>query len=449
MKESFTTSPYWGRAWACSLCGKEHRVPLRWALLEERSLWELPRCWASLGVSGPLLLVADEITWEVAGRKALQALAEGGWSVREAVFSLPLEASDESAAWLEERWPLEVQGAVAVGSGTINDLVKWVASQRGCPYIALPTAASMNGYASSIAALTVAGVKRTLPCQPPVGILTQPDIVASAPREMTAAGYADLGSKAVADADWRLAHFLWDEGYCPLPRQLLEPWEARLEERWALLREGEPKAVVGLLAALVDSGVGMTIAGSSSPASGGEHLISHWLDMQAKRSGRKPSLHGLQVGLGTLVAAALYELWLETEPSQWQPSPQEARSPAERRAELQTRYGPQAEEVLAQWQRKWLPPEMAQAARKRLASQWEALQESVRQTWRPPQVLRERLKAVGAATSPQALGVSIEEFREAVLHAREIRGRWTILDFAYLVGLLPSRLEEVMARCGW
>ncbi len=138
-------------------------------------------------------------------------------------------------------------------------------------------------------------------------------------------------------------------------------------------------------------GMGMTIAGSATPSSGGEHLISHWVEMKARWEGREPALDGLQVGTGTLVLLALYELWVETDPSDWHPNPDELLPPSERK----------------------------------------------------------QLATVGAATHLHGIGVSLDELGAAIVPAREIHRRWTILDTPYLVGLRPERLDEVLARCGW
>ncbi len=442
-----TATKLLGQRWQCPHCGQEHAVPTRWVEAEPDALAHLPSRLAALDAQGKVLVVADDITWEVAGRKVAALLRNAGFSVQEVVVPVVLHATDEAANFLQQRWePCCV--ALAVGSGSLNDVVKWVAAQQATPYIAVPTAASMNGYTSPIAALLVQGFKRTLPCTPPVGVLTEPEIVASAPSAMTAAGYADLMSKWVADVDWQISHFLWGEPYCPLPRQLLEPADAWLQERLGALAQNEPNAVNGLLHALIVSGMGMTIAGSSTPSSGGEHLISHWLEMQAYRQGREPALHGLQVGIGTLVALALYEMWLETEPKDWR-LPKDEPPPSERTKELEQRYGAMTERVLTEFSAKWLTRERAEQAVQKLAAHWDELREQLNRMRMPLARYRQQLATVGAATHPSEIGVPIDPLREAILHAREIRRRWTILDTAFLVGLLPERLGEVLNRCGW
>jgi len=428
-----------GRRWACS-CGREHGISTRWVEVCPNALEELPGRLRKEGWGEKVFLIADEATYKAAGRRVAEVLEGSGFRVRRCVFPLPLKATEEKALEILKESGSEA-GLVAVGSGTVNDLAKWAAGRADKPYVAVPTAASMNGYTSPISALLVRGVKRTIPSPPPVGVSADPRVVASAPREMAPAGYADLRSKAVADADWWLAGWLFGEYYCPFPREAVGFWEEKLRRRLSRMREGDPEAVELLLRALIDSGFGMAVAGTSSPASGGEHLISHWLDMRAAIWGGETALHGEQVGVGTLVASALYGMLLESDPGVWRPS-----SDLPSSEELGRRYGPWAGEVEAEIRKKALPPDRARDLLRKLREGWEKVKEEIAGRWVPPEVLRRELREAGAPSRPEELGVPPDVFREALLHGREIRGRWTVLDTAYLVGILPSRAEEALER---
>lgn len=184
-----TATDYLGRRWRCAACGQARSVPTRWVEVAEGALAHLPD---TIPADATPLVVADEIAWEVAVRTVAHLLQSACPSVRTVVLPIALHATDKTAEFLMERWSTDITTALAVGSGAVNDVVKWGATQRAVPYIAVPTAASVNGYTSPIAALTVDGVKGTLPCHPPIGVLAEPRTVASAPSAMTAAGYADL-----------------------------------------------------------------------------------------------------------------------------------------------------------------------------------------------------------------------------------------------------------------
>ncbi|HIE03613.1 MAG TPA: iron-containing alcohol dehydrogenase [Candidatus Latescibacteria bacterium] len=425
-----------GRRWTCA-CGREHHIPTRWLDVGYGALERIPELLLREGWRSEVLLVADDATYEAAGRRVALVLREGRFRVKQLVFPLPLMATEEVATHLLGRVGGEA-GLVAVGSGTVNDIVKWAAHRAGRPYIVIPTAASMNGYTSPVAALLTRGVKRTVPSSPPVGVSGDPEVVTSAPGDMAPAGYADLRSKTVADVDWWLSGWLFGGYYCHLPREAVGFWEGELRDRLPGIRKGDPDAVGVLLMALLDSGFGMTVAGTSSPASGGEHLISHWLDMTAPLHGRGTALHGAQVGVGTLIASALYGMILDSDPGKWSSN---SELPSEG---MKERYGPYAGEVEAELMKK--TSERPEDLLGKLAEGWEEVREEIVRRWVPPDLLREELREAGAPTGPEELGITYDLLRDALLYGREVRGRWTVLDTAYLVGLLPSRADEALER---
>ena len=434
-----------GKRWKCEHCSQEHFIPTEWILDGEGALERLPDKLKEMGWER-VLIVADGTTWEVAGGRVFDLLKGAVDRVDRIVLPSPPEASEELGREVLGAIGSDTSGLVAVGSGTVNDLTKWAAQRGGLPYLVVPTAASMNGYTSSIAALIVKGVKRTIPSAPPIGVCAEPEVVSSAPQRMTASGYADLQSKSVADIDWHISHLLFGLYYCPLPRMGVSSAEGKLRGAEGRLRRNEPGAVMALLEALLESGMGMTVAGSSSPASGGEHLISHWLDMNAERAGRKPAMHGEQVGLGTIISAKIYELLLQSDPSSWRPDPSDLTPPERRREEFRRRYGPDAEEVMEQFKAKWVDEGGRKELLERMAEMWDEMRRVISESLIPAAQLKEKLGSVGAPTRISQIGVDEEEFREAILHAREIRNRWTSLDLAYLVGILPDRVDELLGE---
>ena len=208
-------------------------------------------------------------------------------------------------------------GVLAVGSGTVNDIVKRAGELEGKPYTIFGTAASMNGYASGIAAILSNGLKTTVPARPARSIILDTQVLSEAPAELTQAGLGDLMSKPVSDSDWWLANELEESGYSTLPSQIVDHAVQEAIAAAAGLAERDPSAHGALGRALVLSGVAMVVAGSSSPASGGEHLISHLWDMEAHREGRAVRLHGAQVGVATCISAALYQTIIETQSPQF------------------------------------------------------------------------------------------------------------------------------------
>lgn len=336
----------------------------------------------------------------------------------------------------------DTPGYVAVGSGTINDLCKRAAELDGVPFVALGTAASMNGYASGIAAILSDGLKTTVPSRPARAVILDTDILAAAPARLAQAGLGDLLSKPVSDSDWWLADQLEGTGYSALPGRVVDRAVDAAAAAASGLAAREPAAHGRLGEALTLSGVAMVVAGSSAPASGGEHLLSHLWDMEAIAAGRETRLHGAQVGVTTLISAALYAALIELEtpdltaPPPW---PEEA-------ARIRREFGGLADAILPHAKRKH-----ARAGDRLdiLRDRWGELRARLAGRAIPsPESLRATLKAAGAPSSLADLGESRVNAARVFRLARDIRDRVTVLDVAFEVGLLPGGIEAVLDRAG-
>jgi glycerol-1-phosphate dehydrogenase [NAD(P)+] len=253
-------------------------------------------------VRGDALVVADANTWEVAGGRVTRALPRAREFVfpeRSGLLAGPDEVAAVRAALAADATP------IAVGSGVITDIVRYAAHQTRRDFLSVPTAASMDGYASSVAALQIDGVKVTYPARAPRAILADPRIAAAAPPELTRAGIGDLLGKATSGVDWRAAHLLYGE---PLDEPVASRVLAAMNRAVAGIEPvlaGEPGAIRDLLEGLIESGVAMAAVGDSRPASGCEHHASHFWDLLAARGRRPHASHGLQVGYATRFAMRL------------------------------------------------------------------------------------------------------------------------------------------------
>jgi glycerol-1-phosphate dehydrogenase [NAD(P)+] len=175
---------------------------------------------------------------------------------------------------------------VAVGSGTINDLVKLASGQLGQQYAVVGTAASMDGYSGFGAPMSSEGVKVTMPCPAPLVVIIDLDVAAAAPSAMVASGYGDLSAKIPGGADWILS----------------QP---------DALAAGDPDAYAGLVSGLVLSGLAMQVYRGTRPGSGAEHYFSHLWELDHLGGDWDPPLsHGGKVAIGTLAMSAFYERFL-------------------------------------------------------------------------------------------------------------------------------------------
>ena len=376
---------------------------------------------APLRLGRRIAVVSDATTRVVLGERVEHALAGLAAIVPVVLDGQP--HADAATVEIVRRACARADALVAVGSGTINDLCKYVAAKDGKPYAVFATAPSMNGYASRNAAITVDGHKMSLPSVSPVGVFMDLAVLSAAPARMIRAGLGDSLCRSTAQADWLLSHHLFGTPYRRAPFALLaEDEPALLDEPEALLR-GDPEAMRALARTLVLSGLGMTICDGSYPASQGEHLISHYIDMFAPAD-RQAYFHGEQVAVATLTMARIQEEVLAA-------GPPSLRSASMTCAELQRRFG---NEIGASCWREFAAKQMTAEAEAKLerdlADRWDPIRESVARAMIPVERIRAVLRRAGCPTDPEQIGLSAAFYATAVRNARFLRDRYTFLDLA-------------------
>ncbi len=198
----------------------------------------------------------------------------------------------------------EASGAgvlLGIGGGRVIDVTKLVSHEVAKPFISVPTAASHDGIVSSRASIPEGDTRHSVAARPPTAVIADTDIIAEAPWKLTTAGCADIISNYTAVTDWRLANRLKHVPYSEYAAALSEMTAELLIADADSIKEGHEASAWVVTKALVSSGVAMSIAGSSRPASGAEHLFSHQLDRLAPGA----ALHGHQVGVGAIMTAYL------------------------------------------------------------------------------------------------------------------------------------------------
>jgi glycerol-1-phosphate dehydrogenase [NAD(P)+] len=398
------------------------------------------------------VVVADETTFRVAGRTTQAALqAAGIATLTPYVFNDPgLYAEHRFVEMLEAALRPHDAIPVAVGSGTINDLVKLAAHRTGRQYLCVATAASMDGYTAFGASITYEGAKQTFNCPAPQAVVADIAIMGAAPAEMTASGYADLMAKVTAGADWILADTLG-----------VEPVDARA---WAIVqgglrealadpagaRRGEPAAIAPLVEGLMLGGFAMQWSKTSRPASGAEHQFSHLWDMEHHtHQGAAPS-HGFKVGVATLAVTRFYEQLLAYPFERLEVAAAVAAWPDAATAEADVRARFAGAEflptALQETKAKLVSPAELEQQLGRLRSSWPDLQRRLRAQLLPAAELERRLKAVGAPTEPEQIGLARARLRDSFRRAYHIRRRFTVLDVAVRAGLLDPLLGGLFGR---
>ena len=388
-----------------------------------------------LGLTGRFAVVSDRTTHGLLGARVERALAGLG-QVTSVILPEHPHADDATVEGLHAA-TAAADVLVAVGSGTINDLCKYVSAQDGKPYVVYGTAPSMNGYVSVNAAITVGGLKKSLAAQAPLGVFLDLSILAAAPPRMIRSGLGDSLCRPTAQADWLLAHLLFDQPYRTMPFVLLEEDESALLAGAGALMKGDLAAMERLVRTLLLSGFGTAICGSSLPASQGEHLISHYIDMLPAPD-QPFSFHGEQIGVTTLTSARLQERLLEGPPPVLLAN---ADSEADFIQRFGASLGPSCWREFAQ---KRLTGERLDAANARIAGNWEKIGQAIRKITLPAAFLSQVLANAGAPRTPQELGWPTSFYATAVKRAREIRNRYTFLDLAADSKLLDEVMPAIV-----
>jgi glycerol-1-phosphate dehydrogenase [NAD(P)+] len=222
-----------------------------------------------------------------------------------------IHADNLNTACLSERIETGADILIAVGAGTIHDLTRYVAFEKGIPFISIPTAASVDGFVSTVASMTWHGMKKTFPSKAPVFVLADTDIFSKAPYRLTASGISDLMAKYTALADWKIAHMLTGEYFCPRIYELEMEAVREVESILGKIKSGDGQCMEKLMYALLLSGLAMQMIGNSRPASGAEHHISHLWEMGVIND-PVDALHGEKVSVGLILCLEKYGEILES-----------------------------------------------------------------------------------------------------------------------------------------
>jgi glycerol-1-phosphate dehydrogenase [NAD(P)+] len=273
------------------------------------------------------------------------------------------------------------------------------------------------------------------------------NVLCAAPAIMNAWGYADLVAKITAGADWIVADALGAEPIIPKAWAIVQSRLAKMVADAEGVGVADPKAIASLVEGLILSGFAMQATRSSRPASGAEHQFSHLWDMQHhQHKGVAPS-HGFKVGIGTLAVTALYECLLEKRLDDLDVERCCAAWPEQtvwlERTHHMFGVGElgtvAAQEIVV----KACPPQSLRVQLERLREVWPQLKQRLLHQLIPFNRLKKLLKAVGAPTEPEQIGITRDRLRESFWQAYFIRRRFTVLDLAVRAGLLDECLEEL------
>lgn len=363
-----------------------------------------------------VLLVADRNTWALCGEKIAAQL--GGKAYR---FIFPDEGllvpNEDAIARLETAVRPETDLIIGIGSGVINDLCKYVSYKKGLDYFIVATAPSMDGYASVHAAMIIDGGKVTYPAHMVHTVIADTDVLASAPEDMLRSGYGDILGKFSALNDWKLSCLMYDEYFCQYVYDLIYDCTVRTAPIGPALMRREKAAVETLMEAILITGIAMAYIGNSRPASGSEHHLSHFFEVNGLLTHTPYFLHGMDVAYATVESQKMREELLSL------PAPAPAAPFPDWQEELRKVYGTVAEPLIALQVRQG---RYAEALAAEAAAKWEAIRSLLREV-PDSKALTAYLASVGLPMERYEAEYSVSVRSKARLWAKDLKDRFTVL----------------------
>ena len=404
-------------------------------------------------------VVSGGYTYEAAGKRVVDALNSAGLRVRLQVFPPRIHADYARVKSLRDLFarsaPDENLVPLAVGSGTINDVVKRAAFELGLPYLCVATAASVDGYTANGAALLYEGFKQTFPCTAPRAVVADTKVLAKAPAYLSSSGFGDLAGKITAGTDWIIAE---KAGAFGAPGA-----EAIDEKAWAMTQsglmdalnasvdaaKGDRGAVEALFTALAVTGFAMQYHKNSRPVSSAEHSFSHvWeMDGLSMKDGA-PVTHGHKVTIGTLLATAFTEVFFADKAGPPRTRKDFVRpGRPEREAEAKAAFSGAGDMARALTVKtvgeKLMTPDLARQVNAGFLDHWKETRDAVLERLIPYHELRELLGRACCPLTAEEINLSRQDAIATARRAQMIRNKYSVLDLAWDMGCFGTVLADI------
>lgn len=428
-------------------CGRSHSAALKYVKIGPGAVRHLEEALKTLGVARPFV-VFDANTFRAAGKKVLSELSRAGIPFGQFVFEkspLKMEPDEHAVGALTTAFDPASDGVLAVGSGVINDCCKVLAHAAGLPLAVVGTAPSMDGYASNSSSMVQNRIKVSLYVKCPEAILCDTDIMKEAPMEMLMAGLGDMLAKYISVCEWRISHLVTGEYYCENIAGLMRRSVNRCYEMADRLMQRDPEAVAAVTEGLVLSGIAMSYAGISRPASGLEHYFSHLWEMMALERGEASQLHGIQVGVGTVLTLFLMEKLEQVKPDREKGlAAMRSFDSAAWEDEVRGIFGKTAPAIIAAEKRLGLNDPTRHARRlENILAHWDDITRIMREELPAASALLAKMKALGLPHCPKDLGISLEDTKKAFRGSRVIRDKYLTSTLIWDLGL-TEEFEETL-----
>ena len=426
-------------------CGCHHEAPVKFLKIGAGAVKSIPDALRALGCKKPYI-VCDLNTKKAAWDRVEPVLKDAGIEYSMFCFNTTkrLEPNEEVMGAITFGFDKSCDVVLALGSGVINDNCKIIASIANIPCMVVGTAPSMDGYASNSSAMIIGGLKFSLYHGMPAAIICDTDIMKDAPMRMLWAGLGDMIAKYIAICEWRIGALVNGDPYCEKIAILVRRSLDKVTSAADKLATRDPQVVGDIAEGLVLSGIAMSFAGNSRPASGLEHYFSHMWEMMALERGGDSDLHGIQVGVGSYLTFKLYEEIKKITPDRekamnWMKNFDAAKW----EAETHRAFGSVAPGIIAAAQKdKRNDPERHAKRVDLIVNNWEQILKIIDEELPSFERIMEIMTVSGMPIRPAELGVSEEDVRTALCASRDIRDKYLSSTMLWDLGLLYEMAEK-------
>ncbi len=408
-------------------CGKTHTFATKAVEIESGLLSRTGELLKKAGFPTNILLVSDKPAFRAADG-IVEALKRAGFTVKQLIFEQMIYARIEQVREVKALLG-DVDGILAVGTGSVNDICRVASFDCGKQFAIFATAPSMDGFASDTAPIVENNFKNSLKVEQPSVILADTKILAKAPAELKAAGFGDMIAKYIGILDWKIANLLIDEYYCPAVAEITMQGLRKVVSLADRVQQEDEEAAGSIMEGLILSGLGMKLALSSRPASGAEHVVSHYWECYKIARGIWPGYHGVKVGVASLLINRIYRNIADRVP-EVDPIPDPTDWDVVRAA-----YDPSQHEELMKLD---TPTITDRVDPKRLKAIWPEVRRLIREILPTNEEMERMMLAAGAVMTPDDAHISPELLESGLRYHSYMRYR------ILLTRLLPMLQLDIM-----
>ena len=423
----------------CS-CGRLHKANVKEVTIGQGVLADTAVIMKKYGGTRPFI-IADKNTYQAAGKAVCALLEREGIGYASFIFPQERVIPDEfPVGQVAMAFDSGCDFIIGVGSGTINDIGKLLANITGLNYAIVCTAPSMDGFASINSSMIVNGLKGTMDTVCPVAIIADTDILCRAPARLLQAGLGDMLAKYISVCEWRISNLVTGEYYCEEVAQLVRRSVRKCVSLAGGLPARDPETISGIVEGLIMSVIAMNFAGYSRPASGMEHYFSHIWDMRDLYLRREGELHGIHVGIGTLLTLRIYDFIRQVVPDRNKALESVSKfNLREWHAFLRDFLGKSGDALIELEEKEGKYDKQKHSVRlEAIISNWQTIQDIISEELPGYNEAAELLRSIGAPATPEDTNISGEETRHTFIATKDVRDKYVASRMLWDLGLLEE-----------